>query len=207
MTKLLRSLLQSKQPQSRPSTAAITLINPTNATPHSHYHSPSPPELREALHLSSHAQKQWARTSPSHRATILRRAASILSLHVEEVSRLETVDTGRPIRETEYDVREGIECLHYYSGQSLNHKDYMYHFTNAMGYAKRIPLGVTLGIGAWNYPLQGVLWKAVPALVFGNGMIFKPSEFTPSTALWMEGCLVEAGLPEGLFQVKILLFD
>ena len=114
------------------------------------------------------------------------------------------MDTGRPIRETEYDVLEGIECLHYYSGQILNHSaEQVYRFANARAFARRIPLGVTLGIGAWNYPLQGVLWKAVPALVYGNGIIFKPSEFTPSTALWMEGCFAEAGLPEGLFQVKM----
>ena len=202
MTKLLRSLLQSRHRQP-PSTAAFTLINPANATPHSIYHPPTSDELTHALELSAAAQKQWARTSPTERSTILRRAADILSNNVEHVSKLETIDTGRPIRETEFDVLDGIECFHYYSGQILHSHGLVYNYPNAQAYAKRIPIGVTLGIGAWNYPLQGALWKGIASIVYGNSMIYKPSEFTPSTALWLEECLEEAGLPDGVFQVRL----
>lgn len=201
MTKLLRSLLQARQ-RLPSTTAPFTLINPANATPHSYYHPPTQDELSYALELSATAQKQWARTSPTDRSTILHRAAEILSQNVNEVTKLETIDTGRPVRETEYDVLEGIECLRYYSGQILHSHDLVYNFPNAQAYAKRIPMGVTVGIGAWNYPLQGVLWKGIASIVYGNSMIYKPSEFTPSTALWVEECLVEAGLPDGVFQVS-----
>ena len=135
--------------------------------------------------------------------------ADILHQNKQELTKLETIDTGRPIRETEFDVAEGIECLHYYSGQISHSYDSVYNFQTARAYTKRIPLGVTLGIGAWNYPLQGVLWKGIAAIAYGNSMIYKPSEFTPSSALWVEKCLVEAGLPEGVFQVSyglVLLF-
>jgi acyl-CoA reductase-like NAD-dependent aldehyde dehydrogenase len=202
MTKLLRSLLQSKHPSAPSSSTAITLINPANALPHSHYHPSSSSELTHIVQTSLEAQKQWKRSPPDERSIILRRAADILSQNTSHVTRLETLDTGRPVRETQFDVSEAIECLHYYSGQIVHSHDLTYHYKTGRGYARRIPLGVTLGIGAWNYPLQSVLWKGVAALVYGNSMIYKPSEFTPSSALWMEGCLVEAGLPEGVFQVS-----
>ncbi|KAL3782036.1 hypothetical protein ACHAWO_000540 [Cyclotella atomus] len=203
MTKLLRSLLQSKHRCHSSTSPLFTLINPANATPHSHYHAPTPDDLSHALELSSASQKQWSKSSPTQRSTILRRAADILSQNVQHVSRLETMDTGRPIRETEFDVLEGIECLHYYSGQILQSHDLLYNHPTGQAYVKRVPMGTTCGIGAWNYPFQGVLWKGVASVVYGNSMMYKPSEFTPSTALWMEECLVEAGLPEGVFQVVL----
>ena len=68
-------------------------------------------------------------------------------------------------------------------------------------YTKRDPLGVCVGIGAWNYPTQISCWKGAPALACGNAMIFKPSETTPLCALKVAEILLEAGLPAGLFNV------
>jgi len=68
-------------------------------------------------------------------------------------------------------------------------------------YTLRVPLGVCVGIGAWNYPSQIACWKAAPALAMGNAMVFKPSEVTPLGALQLAEILVEAGLPAGLFNV------
>jgi betaine-aldehyde dehydrogenase len=65
----------------------------------------------------------------------------------------------------------------------------------------RVPLGVCVGIGAWNYPTQIACWKAAPALACGNAMVFKPSEETPLGALKVAEILAEAGLPPGLFNV------
>ncbi|MBY0393642.1 MAG: betaine-aldehyde dehydrogenase, partial [Novosphingobium sp.] len=72
---------------------------------------------------------------------------------------------------------------------------------SAFGYTRREPLGVCAGIGAWNYPIQIACWKSAPALACGNAVIFKPSELTPLTAIEVEKIYLEAGLPEGLFQV------
>ena len=68
-------------------------------------------------------------------------------------------------------------------------------------YTSREPLGVCVGIGAWNYPIQIASWKAAPALACGNAMIFKPSEETPLSALKLAEILTEAGAPAGLFNV------
>ena len=65
----------------------------------------------------------------------------------------------------------------------------------------RIPLGVCLCLGAWNYPTQVAAWKAAPALICGNTMVFKPSEQTPLCALKLAEILIEAGAPPGVFNV------
>ena len=192
---------QSSSPQS------ITLFNPSNATPHKTYHPTPSSQLQHALHCAQTAQSTWGDMPPSHRAAILRNAAQIMSQNVDLLSEMETLDTGRVIRETQFDVQEGMETLHYYAGLVNSLGGGMYNVPGGSGYnlayAHREPLGVTVGIGAWNYPLQGALWKSVPALAFGNAMIFKPSEYTPSTALWLAQCYHEAGLPEGVFQVVL----
>ncbi|TGS46890.1 aldehyde dehydrogenase family protein, partial [bacterium M00.F.Ca.ET.179.01.1.1] len=68
-------------------------------------------------------------------------------------------------------------------------------------YTRREPLGVCVGIGAWNYPIQIAGWKSAPALAMGNAMVFKPSENTPLSALAPAEIYSEAGLPDGLFNV------
>jgi betaine-aldehyde dehydrogenase len=68
-------------------------------------------------------------------------------------------------------------------------------------YTMREPLGVCVGIGAWNYPIQIACWKAAPALACGNAMVFKPSKTTPLSALKLAEILVEAGAPPGVFNV------
>src|SRR5690606_38126094 len=74
-------------------------------------------------------------------------------------------------------------------------------FGGPFAYTRREPLGVCVGIGAWNYPIQGAGWKSAPALAMGNAMVFKPSENTPLSALALAEIYTEAGLPDGLFNV------
>ena len=76
-------------------------------------------------------------------------------------------------------------------------------FTNSFSYTRKEPIGVCAAIGAWNYPLQIAAWKAAPALLCGNTMVFKPSEFSPSSALKLAEIFKEAGLPDGVFNVVL----
>ena len=71
----------------------------------------------------------------------------------------------------------------------------------AFAYTRREPLGICVGIGAWNYPIQIACWKSAPALACGNAMIFKPAELTPLTATVLAEIYTEAGLPPGVFNV------
>ena len=69
------------------------------------------------------------------------------------------------------------------------------------GYTRREALGVIGGIGAWNYPCQMAAWKSAPALAAGNTMVFKPSPFTPFTAVMLAEVYSEAGIPPGVFSI------
>jgi betaine-aldehyde dehydrogenase len=162
-----------------------------------------PPEIDQTVAAATHAQKAWAALTGTERGRILKRAADLLRARNEELSRLETADTGKPIRETAaVDVQSTADCLEYFAGIAPTLSgEHINLGSAAFGYTRREPLGIVAGIGAWNYPLQIAAWKAAPALACGNAMIFKPAELTPLTALKLGEIFLEAGLPPGLFNV------
>ncbi|GHC97581.1 betaine-aldehyde dehydrogenase [Novosphingobium pokkalii] len=160
-------------------------------------------EVNAAVERARVGQRQWARLTGTERGRILRRAVDILRARNDELALLETRDTGKPIQETiAVDVLSGADCIEYYANVAATiageHVDLG---PGAFGYTRREPLGITAGIGAWNYPLQIACWKSAPALACGNAMIFKPAELTPLTAIELEKIYLEAGVPEGVFQV------
>lgn len=155
-----------------------------------------------AIAAARDGQKVWAATSPVERGRILRKAADILRERNHELSVLETLDTGKPLQETLIaDAASGADCLEYYGGLAATLTGEHINLGGSFAYTKREPLGICFGIGAWNYPIQIACWKAAPALVCGNAMIFKPSEVTPLSALKLAEALTEAGLPDGVFNV------
>jgi betaine-aldehyde dehydrogenase len=156
--------------------------------------------------VAAAAQREWADTSPVDRGRVLRRAADLIRERNRELSVLETLDTGKPLQETLVaDAASGADCLEYFG--NLIATDTSAHIPlggsagSSFAYTRREPLGVVVGIGAWNYPIQIACWKAAPALAAGNAMIFKPSEVTPLSSLQLAVILVEAGLPAGAFNV------
>ncbi|MCF3638507.1 betaine-aldehyde dehydrogenase [Rhizobium sp. TRM95111] len=166
-------------------------------------HAATPAIVEKAIASAKRAQKEWAATSPTARGRILKRAAEIMRERNRALSELETLDTGKPIQETIVaDPTSGADAFEFFGGVAaagLNGS----HIPLGQDFAftKRVPLGVCVGIGAWNYPQQIACWKGAPALVCGNAMVFKPSENTPLGALKIAEILVEAGLPKGLYNV------
>ena len=159
--------------------------------------------VEAAVESARAAQPGWAALAGAERARILRRAAEILRARNDELAALETRDTGKPIQETRVvDVISGAECLEYFAALAQSASgEHIDLGAGAFGYTRREAIGITAGIGAWNYPLQIACWKSAPALAFGNAMIFKPASLTPLTAVELEKVYREAGLPPGLFQV------
>ena len=91
-------------------------------------------------------------------------------------------DTGKPIAEAlTVDVMSGADCIEYYAGLAASLHGEHYQLRAPSPTPRREPLGVCVGIGAWNYPIQIACWKSAPALACGNAMIFKPAELTPLT--------------------------
>jgi betaine-aldehyde dehydrogenase len=156
----------------------------------------------QAVASSKEGQKIWAAMPGVERGRVLRRAADIMRERNRELSELETLDTGKPLQETLVaDAASGADCLEYFAGVAGDLRGEHVDFGGPFAYTRREPLGVCVGIGAWNYPIQIASWKSAPALACGNAMIFKPSEVTPLTALKLAEIYTEAGLPDGVFNV------
>jgi betaine-aldehyde dehydrogenase len=144
----------------------------------------------------------WRATAPAARARVLRRAADLIRADARALAELETLDTGKPISETEVaDWPSGADALEWFAALAATLSGEATDLGGDFAFTRREPLGICLGIGAWNYPSQIACWKAAPALACGNAMIFKPSEATPLGALRLAAILAEAGLPAGVFNV------
>ncbi|WP_199260117.1 betaine-aldehyde dehydrogenase [Paracoccus binzhouensis] len=162
----------------------------------------SPEQVAKATAAAAAAQPGWAALRPVERGRVLIRAAQIIRERAEELARLETLDTGKPIQETRVaDWPSGADALEYFGGLAPTVTGQAIPLGGDFVYTIREALGVCAGIGAWNYPSQIACWKAAPALAMGNAMVFKPSEETPLGALKLAEILTEAGLPAGIFNV------
>jgi betaine-aldehyde dehydrogenase len=183
--------------------AAFDSIYPATGEVIAQLHAATPAIVDKAIAAAKRAQGEWAAMSPTARGRILKRAADIMRTRNRELSELETLDTGKPIQETIVaDPTSGADAFEFFGGvaaAALN-GDYI-PLGGDFAFTKRVPLGVCVGIGAWNYPQQIACWKGAPALIAGNAMVFKPSENTPLGALKIAEILVEAGLPKGLYNV------
>ncbi|MEN3792552.1 betaine-aldehyde dehydrogenase [Fulvimarina sp. MAC3] len=165
-------------------------------------HAATPDIIEKAMTSAAKAQAEWAEWTPVERARVLRKAADIIRERNESLSELETLDTGKPIQETIVaDATSGADALEWFASIAATLSGESVPLGADFAYTIREPLGVCVGIGAWNYPTQIACWKAAPALACGNAMVFKPSEMTPLCALKVAEIVHEAGAPAGLFNV------
>ena len=182
--------------------AELPVIYPATGETIATLHSATPNIVELAVEAAREAQGAWARMKPVERGRILRRAADILRERNNVLARLETLDTGKAIQETLVaDAPSAADCLEFFAGAVATFNGEFIDLGGPFAYTRREPLGVCVGIGAWNYPIQIAGWKSAPALAMGNAMVFKPSENTPLSALALAEIYSEAGLPDGLFNV------
>lgn len=180
----------------------IDVIYPATGEVVATVHAATPAVIERAIESARAAQNAWAALPGRARGRILTDAARLIRERNRDLSVLETIDTGKPLQETLVaDATSGADALEYFGGLAASLTGEHIQLGEDWVYTRREPLGVCLGIGAWNYPTQIVCWKAAPALACGNAMIFKPSETTPLCALKIAEILIEAGLPAGLFNV------
>lgn len=180
----------------------MTVLYPATGEVIAHLRAATPALIDQAMASAAEGFAIWSRTPASARGRVLRRAADIIRSRGRDLAELETLDTGKPLSETLVaDWPSGADALEYFgalaAGLTGEHIDLGGDFV----YTRREPLGICVGIGAWNYPSQIACWKAAPALACGNAMVFKPSELTPLGALKLAEIFAEAGLPDGVFTV------
>ena len=159
-------------------------------------------DIDAAVRSAKVGAKAWAALDGVARGRILYRVHELLRAKNDELARLETLDTGKPIRESQVDdIHLAADCFEYYAGVAPTLSGEHMYFQNSFSYTRREPLGVCAGIGAWNYPLQVAAWKIAPALACGNAIIYKPAELTPTTATYLADILAAAGVPAGVYNV------
>ncbi|PWC87017.1 aldehyde dehydrogenase [Azospirillum sp. TSH100] len=159
-------------------------------------------DIELALDAAHAARTAWGRTSPTERSNILLKIADRMEERLEIIALAETLDNGKPIRETRAaDVPLAIDHFRYYAGciraqegsiAEIDHHTYAYHFHE--------PLGVVGQIIPWNFPLLMAAWKLAPALAAGNCIVLKPAEQTPMAILVLMEMIGDL-LPPGVVNV------
>jgi betaine-aldehyde dehydrogenase len=177
-------------------------VNPATGLAFATVHDANQADVDAAVAAAQRGFEVWSAMTGTERGRILNRAVQLLRSRNEELAALEVQDCGKPLQEAlVVDVQSGADCIEYFAGAAATLAGAQYPLKNAFAYTRREPLGVCVGIGAWNYPLQIACWKSAPALAAGNAMIFKPSELTPATAVKLAEIYLEAGVPPGVFNV------
>lgn len=170
----------------------------------------APQQVREAVERAAAAQPAWAALPVRERARILRRFIRLLHERRADVARLITRETGKPCVEALFtEVLVALDAADYAAseGYSFLRPERVGHanllLKSRASWLIREPYGVIGIISPWNYPLGTPATDAFPALITGNAVVLKPSEFTPGTALELEKLLHEAGVPRDVFQVVV----
>jgi len=145
----------------------------------------------------------WSRMAPSARKKVLMKFAGLIEKHTTELALLETLDMGKPIRDSSrIDIPLAAQAIGWYA-EAIDklYDEIAPTGPEAVSLIRREPVGVVAAVVPWNFPLLMASWKIGPALATGNSMIVKPAEQSPLTALRIAELAAEAGIPEGVFNV------
>ncbi|WP_421845722.1 aldehyde dehydrogenase family protein [Mycobacterium sp.] len=145
----------------------------------------------------------WRTTTMSERAELLQRIADLLVRDRDEIARIETLDTGKTLRESHIDIDDVASVLRYYARLVAVESDRVVDVDDPVIISRvvREPIGVCVLIAPWNYPLLQIGWKIAPALAAGCTMVVKPSEVTPLSTIALVRLAEEAGVPAGVLNL------
>lgn len=154
-----------------------------------------------AAKTSFYETGDWRRMNAQERADILLKIADKIDEYRDEFARLDSIDNGKPLREAEGDIDDGIHCFKYYAGLIKAPYGGVYDVNDGFGtmhsYTVHEPVGVVAQITPWNYPFLMAVWKLAPALAAGNSVVFKPSSNTPLSSIKLFEVFDEVGMPKG----------
>lgn len=157
----------------------------------------------KALTAADEAQADWALTAPRERAEILRRAFDLVQERAEDFALLMTLEMGKPLAESRGEVKYGGEFLRWFSEETVRH--YGRFSTTPEGNLTMIvrhkPVGPSLLVTPWNFPLAMATRKVGPAVAAGTTMVLKPAQLTPLTSQYFAQTMMDAGLPAGVLNV------
>jgi acyl-CoA reductase-like NAD-dependent aldehyde dehydrogenase len=158
-------------------------------------------ETDAAIARAVTAQAAWRAVAPADRAGLLRSFASAVDAHVEELAGLEVAGAGHPVGQARWEAGQVRDVLTYYSAAPERACGRQIPVAGGLDVTFAEPIGVVGLIVPWNFPMPILSWGMAPALAAGNAVIAKPAEMTPLTAIRIGELALEAGIPDGVFQV------
>jgi aldehyde dehydrogenase len=177
-------------------------VTPITGQPFCEVARSSAEDIELALDAAHAAKEAWGKTSPAERANILNKIADRMEANLQVLATAETIDNGKPIRETmAADIPLAIDHFRYFAGciraqegaiSTIDDQTYAFHFHE--------PLGVVGQIIPWNFPILMAVWKLAPALAAGNCVVLKPAEQTPASILVLMELIADL-LPAGVLNV------
>lgn len=180
---------------------SYTVINPADETEVTSVTHLDVVATDEAIARAVAAQKAWAAVAPADKAAHLRRFAEAVDAQIEELASLEVRNSGHPIAQARWEAGHVRDVLEYYSAAPERMFGRQIPVAGGLDVTFHEPLGVVGVITPWNFPMTIAAWGFAPALAAGNAVLLKPAEWTPLTSIRLGELALEAGLPEGLFQV------
>jgi len=181
--------------------STFTVLNPATEEPVAEVPQCSAEQADEAIERAAVAQPAWNAVSPGDRAMALRRFADVVDAHVDELADLEVAGSGHPVGQARWEAGNVANVLRYYSAAPERLFGRQIPVPGGLNVTFQEPIGVVGLIVPWNFPMPILGWGLGPALAAGNPVIAKPAERTPLTAIRIGELALEAGLPEGVFQV------
>ncbi|KAG8725360.1 hypothetical protein FRC09_001164 [Ceratobasidium sp. 395] len=182
----------------------IPVLNPATNQPLTNVTSASPTDVNNAISAAQDAFKSgtWSRAPALHRASVLTRLARLLEAKVPDLAQVESLQTGRTIREMKVQLARLPEWIDYFAALVRTQQGIVAPTHGPLlNYVTRVPLGVVAQITPFNHPLLIAIKKIAPALAAGNSVIVKPSELAPITVLEFAELAVEAGVPPSTLQI------
>ena len=180
---------------------SYTVINPADETIVTEVEHLDEEGTDAAIARAVVAQREWAKVAPADRARALRRFADAVDADIEHLALLETRNSGHPITQSRWEAGHVRDVLEYYSASPERLIGKQIPVAGGLDVTFHEPFGVVGVITPWNFPMTIASWGFAPALAAGNAVVLKPAEWTPLTSLRLGELALEAGLPEGLFQV------
>jgi acyl-CoA reductase-like NAD-dependent aldehyde dehydrogenase len=160
-------------------------------------------ETDAAVARARAAYPGWRAVSPADRGRLLRRLATLVEEHHEELSQIESRNAGKPISGARGEIGMVADVFHFYAGAVDKRHGETIPVAGGVDLTFREPLGVVGLIVPWNFPLNIASWKLGPSLACGNTLVLKPAELTPLSALRLAELVLEAGIPEGVVNVLV----
>jgi acyl-CoA reductase-like NAD-dependent aldehyde dehydrogenase len=179
------------------------VLNPATEETLANVESAGVEEADAAVARAKAAYPAWRAVAPADRARLLRRLATLVEEHHEELSRIESRNVGKPISGARGEVAMVAQVFHFYAGAVDKHYGETIPVAGGVDMTFREPLGVVGLITPWNFPLNIASWKLGPALACGNTVVLKPAELTPLSSLRLGELALEAGIPEGVVNIVV----